>query len=219
MLPIGGADIVLGIQWLKRLGPIITDYDSLTMQFFHQGHLVEFRADAPTKPTDALAQEVKSLLQTNAASLDQKKKTNAASALFHINISHTDTTPNTHTTSLNEPTPQIEPHSQTDPAIPFLSHPQLEITYLLEKYRALFNAPSEPTPPRNITHKIHLLPNTAPVNVRPYRYPHFQKCEIEKQVEEMLKSGMIQLSQSPFSSPVLLVKKKDGSWRFFVDYR
>jgi hypothetical protein len=55
--------------------------------------------------------------------------------------------------------------------------------------------------------------------LQPYRYTPQQKDEIERQVTEMLKARTVIPSLSPFASPVLLVKKKDGSWRFCVDYR
>lgn len=68
-------------------------------------------------------------------------------------------------------------------------------------------------------HVIALLPETAPVNSGPYRYSPLQKDEIERQVAEMIQAGIITPSLSPFASHVLLVKKKDRTWRFCVNYR
>lgn len=46
-----------------------------------------------------------------------------------------------------------------------------------------------------------------------------QKNEIKRFVREMMDAGIIRDSNSPFSSPIVMMKKKDGSWRLCVDYR
>jgi hypothetical protein len=90
---------------------------------------------------------------------------------------------------------------------------------LLEEFADVFISPTGLPPPRACDHHIHLLPNTEPVAVRPYRYPYLLKDEIETQCQEMLKQGIIQPSTAAFSSLVLLVRKRDDSWHFCVDYR
>lgn len=86
---------------------------------------------------------------------------------------------------------------------------------VLQHYEEVFSMPEGLPPQRAIDHAIVLKLGTPPISVHPYRYPQAQKDEIEKLVTEML----IQPSSSLFSSPVLLVKKKDGSRRFYVDYQ
>lgn len=55
--------------------------------------------------------------------------------------------------------------------------------------------------------------------MRPYRYVHLQKEELEWQCTEMLQLGGIRPSSSVFSALVLLVKKQDGTWWFCLDCR
>jgi hypothetical protein len=93
------------------------------------------------------------------------------------------------------------------------------VQQLLQQFEQIFQEPTELPPVRGFEHAISLLPNTTPTNARPYRYSPLQKDEIEKQVAHMLKMGIISASVSPYASPVLLVKKKDGQWRFCIDYR
>ena len=94
-----------------------------------------------------------------------------------------------------------------------------DIQQLISQYQDIFQEPTALPPRRTCDHHITLVPGAQPVNVRPYRYAPIYKSEIEKQLSEMLKHGIIKPTTSPYASPVLLVKKKDGSWRFCVDYR
>lgn len=54
--------------------------------------------------------------------------------------------------------------------------------------------------------------------VRPYRYAHLQKEKLEEQCPAMSEQGIMKPSASAFSSSALLIRKKDGSWLFCVDY-
>ncbi|XP_055836661.1 uncharacterized protein LOC129905251 [Episyrphus balteatus] len=68
-----------------------------------------------------------------------------------------------------------------------------------------------------VEHKIRT--SAEPIKQRYYPVsPAIQK-HIDKELQEMLEAGVIEKSKSPWASPILLVKKKDGSFRFCVDYR
>ncbi|XP_070026467.1 uncharacterized protein [Nicotiana sylvestris] len=79
-----------------------------------------------------------------------------------------------------------------------------DLCNLLESYADIFQKPAGLPPSRAQDNSIHLTPEAPPINVKPYRYAQ---------------GGSDTAGTSPFSSPVLLVRKKDGIWRFCVDYR
>ena len=58
-LPLCGANIVLGVQWLKLLGPITTNYQTLTMTFVHMGQHITLSANAPSTPSTTSAHQIK----------------------------------------------------------------------------------------------------------------------------------------------------------------
>lgn len=101
-----------------------------------------------------------------------------------------------------------------------LSHSQeAELDVLLSQFEAIFQLPTTLLPSRSYDHKIPLLGGSKPPSARPYLYNPMQKSEIEKCVMELLDSGFIRASNSHFSSPVLLVRKKDDIWRMCMDYQ
>ncbi|GJX25621.1 retrotransposon-related protein [Tanacetum coccineum] len=161
ILPLGGCEIVLGVQWLSVLGDIKWNFKDLVIDFVYNKR--------------RMAQQGQLLCVY-------------PNTLFSID------------------------HTPTNPLCP-------QITELLESYKEVFAVPNSLPPKRIQDHRIPLLPNTPPINIRPYKHPPSQKDAMEAMVKELMESGVIRDSQSPYSSPIVMIKKKDGTWRMCVNYR
>lgn len=187
--------MVLGIQWLITLGDIMWNFRKLKMEFSIKGHKVSLRGVQPTAVKMLTAGKMDKLLAKPAElcmiSMGMWLGGNQAveGSLFSLT---------------GEALVSTETHA---------------LEAVLDNYADLFETPTDLPPSRSHDHRIILKEGTSLVNLRPYRYHNIQKNEIEKMVDEMLSSGIIRNNTSPFSSPNVMVKKKDGTWRFCVDYR
>ncbi|GJX28472.1 putative nucleotidyltransferase, ribonuclease H [Tanacetum coccineum] len=74
-------------------------------------------------------------------------------------------------------------------------------------------------PTRQVEFHIRLIPGAAPVARAPYRLAHAEMKELAEQLKELSDKGFIRLSSSPWGAPILFVKKKDGSFQMYIDYR
>ena len=92
---------------------------------------------------------------------------------------------------------------------------QRRTAQILDKYDKRLKEPPKVT---LVEHEINLR-DEAPVSLPPRRLPYSQRAEVQRQLEELLQKDIIEPSRSQFASPVVMVKKKDGSLRMCVDYR
>jgi hypothetical protein len=94
-----------------------------------------------------------------------------------------------------------------------------DLQTLISKHQMVFSTPQGLPPSCGVhDHSIPLVPGSLPPNIHLYRHPFSQKNEIEKMVQEPLNAGVICPSTSPYSSPVVIVLKKEGSWRMCHDF-
>ncbi|KAA0061363.1 peroxidase 64 [Cucumis melo var. makuwa] len=175
------------MQWLYSLGVTETDWRNLTMTFVHEGKKIIIKGDPSiTKTRVGLKTLMKAWTDSDQGYLVECRALQGGVILSEE---------------------VMEEEVNMVPA---------DVQTMLDKFNDVFEWPETLPPRRAIEHQIHMKLGTVPVNVRPYRYAFHQKAEMERLVDEMLSSGIIQPSNSPYSSPVLLVKKKDGSC---ADYR
>eukprot|EP00253_Pinus_taeda_P035413 PITA_35413 len=96
---------------------------------------------------------------------------------------------------------------------------QADIEKIVSKYDVLFKEPKGQPPKKGIVHDIILQQDVPLPNIGMYRLSALENAEIKKQVQELLEKGFIKPSTSPCGSPIVLVRKKDGSWRMSIDYQ
>ena len=95
-----------------------------------------------------------------------------------------------------------------------------KLAALLKKYGPVFSSGEGDVGLTDLVeHGIPVVPGTRPIRQPPHRLGPEKEAEAERQVEELLKKGLIEPAGGAWSSPVVLVRKKDQSWRFCVDYR
>ncbi|UYV62930.1 hypothetical protein LAZ67_2002542, partial [Cordylochernes scorpioides] len=102
------------------------------------------------------------------------------------------------------------------PELPLLH--KTKLLELFENFSEVFG-PIDKTTSRIITkHRIN-TGDAKPSKKMPYRVSPSERKVIQEEVDRMMEMGVVQPSESPWASPVVLVRKKDGSVRFCVDYR
>ncbi|CAL0306354.1 unnamed protein product [Lupinus luteus] len=176
-----GVDLVLGLEWLAKLGEVKADFGKLELTV-KKGNMVHKIKGYPSLHRTQLS--LKAFMQV-------LKEEGEGFMLQGVEGT------------------ELEKIVEIPKAI----------SEVMNQFAEVFESIQGLPPQRTHDHAIHLKEGAEIPNIRPYKYPHYQKNEIEKLVLEMLQGGVIRPSVSPYSSPVILVKKKDGGWKFCVDYR
>ncbi|GJV91744.1 putative reverse transcriptase domain-containing protein [Tanacetum coccineum] len=97
---------------------------------------------------------------------------------------------------------------------------RLEDVQIVRDFPEVFPEDLSGIPPvRQVEFQIDLVHGAAPVARAPYRLAPFEMKELSEQVQELSDKGFIRPSSPPWRSPILFIKKKDGSFRMCIDYR
>ncbi|KAL6312566.1 hypothetical protein AAG906_005983 [Vitis piasezkii] len=189
VLPLETYDLILGTQWLATLGDISWNFNTLQMGFELNG-----------KPY--LLQGKNKLQERMSLWADKLKGLVEQPGLFAIQ-------------DLSDATLwaiQVAENTHLEETLTATGG----VAKMLRAFADVFEEPRI-APVRDYDHQIDLKDEVDQLIAD--LMVSCGKDAIEKLIGEMLHAGVIRQSRSPYASPVVLVKKKDGSWRLCVDYR
>ena len=115
-----------------------------------------------------------------------------------------------------EPRPGNESYHDVNIANELVGNPAWELKELLREYKEIF---SDVTGITELEEHTITLNTTTAIRRKSYPVPFAKVTEIETEVKKMMTMGLIEPSKSPFCSPLLLIKKTDGSLRAVADFR
>lgn len=160
LIPIGSCDMVLGIQWLRKLGEIHWDFHNMIMKFEVEGQHVCLKGIT----NNTRVQVVEELSQ----------KASCAAIQFCL----------MQVTNCHDESPTLLLYCPTSASTHVESK---ELLALKTQFQHVFHEPGELPPSRGIfDHIIPIEPNAKPINIRPYRYPLKQRDVIETSIHELL---------------------------------
>ena len=207
ILPLEGFDMVLGQTWLKRLNPRI-DWVSGVLKLKRQGRYHVICPAAADEKTQLLSRSLATLL---ISSLQLRKEMKRGGQAYQVFVKGDE-----------NPAGEEGDLPQGDAAVDETPFQRL-LSRLLEEFVDV--VPTDPgfqppfPPERSVDHTVEILPGSAPPNKAVYRMSPAELEELKKQLTDLLGRGLIRPSSSPYGSPIIFVKKKDGGFRLCVDYR
>ncbi|PKA66317.1 hypothetical protein AXF42_Ash007014 [Apostasia shenzhenica] len=178
LMPLESYNMILGVQWLSKLGIVNWSLKDLSMKFTINNN-----------PITLCGTRVSFLQLINEKQLD-KAILNSSIGIYlcfcHSQVHLINSSLSSH-----------------NPVNALSIQQQGELDALLDFYSDVFNEPRGLPPHRAFNHQIILKDGTDPINVKPYRYLVLQKAAIEKLIIEMKDARIIKDSANPFSSPIV----------------
>ncbi|GKA44497.1 reverse transcriptase [Tanacetum coccineum] len=190
-LPLVGCEIILGIQWLSTLGDIKCNFKELRMEFMYKSKKMVLRG-TPKSNSEWMSGNKQNKMERQGKQPEFSSMQLCVFPSAEVSLMR-----------LEGISKELDP----------------ELQHVVDEFADVFVVPKELPPRRPCDHRIPLLEGTNPINIRPYRHPPTKKEAIGSMVQELLDTGVIRQSHSPFASPIVMVKKKDNTWRMCVDYK